>query len=235
MRKLAVLCLLAMATMALAKSTNSKIFKSVRAVHDVAVESNADSAFWRGAMPVNMSFDNWGKSVGPHRTEVRSRWTKDNLYFLFICPYTELNLKPNPSEKTETNKLWNWDVAEAFIGSDFHNIRRYKEFEMSPQGEWIDLDINLDSPHHEDGWMWNSGFQVSAHIDRQKKIWYGAMRVPFTAIDPQTPHTGSIFRLNMFRTEGAAPNTKSNVWQPTMKQTFHVPERFGQLQLVDSK
>ena len=43
----------------------------------------------------------------------------------------------------ETNELWNWDVAEVFIGSDFKNIRRYKEFEVSPQAEWVDLDINL--------------------------------------------------------------------------------------------
>ena len=56
-------------------------------------------------------------------------------------------------------------MAEVFIGSDFKNIRRYKEFEISPQGEWVDLDINLDAPRHEDGWVWNSGFQASARID----------------------------------------------------------------------
>ena len=48
----------------------------------------------------------------------------------------------------ETNELWNWDVAEVFIGSDFKNIRRYKEFEVSPQAEWVDLDVNLDAPRH---------------------------------------------------------------------------------------
>ena len=48
----------------------------------------------------------------------------------------------------ETNELWNWDVAEVFIGSDFKNIRRYREFEVSPQAEWVDLDLNLDAPRH---------------------------------------------------------------------------------------
>ena len=56
-------------------------------------------------------------------------------------------------------------MAEVFIGADFTDIRRYKEFEISPQGEWMDLDIDLNKPHHEDGWKWNSGFQVSARID----------------------------------------------------------------------
>jgi hypothetical protein len=55
---------------------------------------------------------------------VRSRWTKNNLYLLFVCKYEELHLKTEPATDRETNALWNWDVAEAFIGSDFANIRR---------------------------------------------------------------------------------------------------------------
>ena len=119
--------------------------------------------------------------VPGHRTEIRSRWSSGNLYFLFICPYEQLNLKPDPKTDTETNELWKWDVAEVFIGSDFQHIRRYKEFEISPQGEWIDLDIDLNSPRHEDGWVWNSGFQAAARIDRANKTWYAFMRIPYAA------------------------------------------------------
>ncbi len=233
MKNLAVLCMFLAAYTVFARSADSATFKSVRASHDVALETNPPSAFWRRAEPVFLDFDISGKPISTRHTEVRSRWTENNLYLLFICPYQELNLKPNPDTKTETNQLWNWDVAELFIGSDFQNIRRYKEFEISPQGEWIDLDINLDRPHHEDGWTWNSGFQVSARIDHQKKIWYGAMRIPFAAIDPHAARAGTIFRANLFRTEGAAPATRLNAWQPTMGPTFHVPERFGRLELID--
>src|SRR5205823_10532731 len=77
------------------------------------------------------------------RTEVRTRWTAQNLYFLFVCPYAQLNPRPNPKTSTETYGLWNWDVAEVFIGADFKDVKRYKEFEISPQGEWTDLDIDL--------------------------------------------------------------------------------------------
>jgi len=42
-----------------------------------------------------------------------------NLYFLFTCPYEELHLKPSPNIQKETNELWNWDVAEVFVGSYF--------------------------------------------------------------------------------------------------------------------
>ncbi|MGH9617801.1 MAG: carbohydrate-binding family 9-like protein, partial [Acidobacteriaceae bacterium] len=131
--------------------------------------------------------------------------------------------------------LWNWDVAEIFIGWNFQNIRRYKEFEVSPQGEWVDLDINLDNPHHEDGWKWNSGIQVKARIDRVHKIWYGAMRIPFRSIDPQAPHVGTVLRANLFRMQGPPGEQKSLTWQPTMSKTFHVPERFGRLVLASGR
>ena len=207
--------------------------KSVRAKADVSLNTNARSSFWRGAEPVHMDLDPHGNPVPGYQTEVRTRWTKHNLYLLFICPYEQLNLKPDPKTSSETNELWNWDVAEAFIGSDFSNIQRYKEFEISPQGEWIDLDIDLHKPHHEDGWIWNSGFQVSARIDRSAHIWYGAMKIPYSAIDTRPAAAGNTLRINLFRSQGPGPNRHEITWQPTMANTFHVPERFGVLLLTN--
>lgn len=55
-----------------------------------------------------------------------------------------------------------------FIGSDFHDIKPYKEFEVSPPNEWVDLDINLSAPRHEDGWQWTPDLSphrpVGAHL-----------------------------------------------------------------------
>ena len=113
------------------------------------------------------------------------------------------------------------------------NIRRYKEFEISPQGEWVDLDIDLDAPHHEDGWLWNSGFQAAARIDRTGKTWYGFMRIPYAAIDPRPAAAGNTLRINLFRCQGVDTNRKFINWQPTHHATFHVPEVFGALKLVN--
>ena len=165
--------------------------------------------------------------------QVRSRWTARNLYFLFTCPYVQLFLKPDPKTEIETNQLWKWDVAEVSIGSDFKNIRKYKEFEVSPQAEWVDLDIDLDAPHQEDGWTWNSGFQASARVDAANKAWYAFMRIPYIAIDSRTAARGNILRVNLFLSEGARPNHRSIVWQPTHRPSFHTPEMFGELKLVD--
>jgi hypothetical protein len=215
-----------------AAAADNHIVQSSRAAHDVTLQTNPASDLWRGARRVFAEYDSYGKPVPGYRTEIRSRWTKDNLYLLFICPYEELYLKPSPDTVHETNKLWNWDVAEAFIGSDFQNIKHYKEFELSPQGEWIDLDINLEKPHHENGWTWNSGFQVSARIDRGARVWYGAMRIPFTAIDSRPTAAGNTLRVNFFRSQGQPPHRKEVTWQPPMTDTFHTPERFGLLKLV---
>jgi hypothetical protein len=98
---------LAMARLASAAATMT----SLRAASDVAPDTNPNSEFWKGAPHVLAGLDAGGRPVGRRTTEVRSRWTPDNLYFLFICPYQELYLKPNPSTTVETNGLWNWDVG----------------------------------------------------------------------------------------------------------------------------
>src|ERR1051325_6325723 len=141
-----------------------KVIESTYSPQDEALQTDPHSVFWKSAGHVYAERDAFGKAVPGYRSEIRSRWTEKNLYLLFICPYEQLYLKPSPDPGRETNQLWNWDVAEAFIGSDFQNIKHYKEFELSPQPERVDLIIQLEKPHHEDGSTWNSGFQVSARV-----------------------------------------------------------------------
>ncbi|WP_084080714.1 carbohydrate-binding family 9-like protein [Edaphobacter aggregans] len=198
-------------------------------IKDCQPETDPTSAFWRSAPVTFLTRDAFGKPLPGLSTEVRSRWTLTHLYLLFTCPYDTLRLNPDPVTLTKTNKLWEWDVAEVFLGSDFNNIRRYKEFEVSPQGEWVDLDVDLDSPNHEEGWVWSSGFEVASRIDPSKCIWYGSMRIPFSAIDSRPASPGNMLRINFFRSDG--PGRSLVAWQPTMKPTFHVPEAFGTLLL----
>lgn len=200
---------------------------------DFTLTADPKDKAWKGARPVFAERSNLGETVPGHRTEIRSRWSGRNLYFLFICPYEELNLKPDPSVTTETNKLWDWDVAEVFIGADFQHIRQYKEFQVSPQGEWVDLDIDRDFPKPEGGWRWNSGFEVKARLDRAKKIWYGAMRIPLNRIDKRRPAPGLEMRVNFYHLQGPSANRKAVAWQPTHQRSNHVPEAFGILRLEE--
>jgi hypothetical protein len=235
MKRLFASCLLLLGGTLHATNADRGTFRSTYATEDIPLDTDPQSAFWQGASPVYAEADNWGHRMPAYRTQVSSRWTKNNLYLLFACPYEELYLNPSPHPAEETYGLWNWDVAELFIGSDFRNTRRYKEFEVSPQQEWVDLDVNLDLPDHTVGWTWNSGFQVAARIDPKARIWYGAMRIPFAALETRPPVAGRTFRANLFRSQGPPSRRKSIAWKAPMSDTFHVPDKFGLLELVGDK
>ena len=159
--------------------------RSVFSDRNCLPDTNPLSDFWLGVPVTLLTQNSQGEPLLGPPTEVRSRWSFTHLYLLFTCPYEFLCLKPDPDTSRETNKLWQWDVAEVFIRPDSDNIRRYKEFEVSPQGEWADLDVDLDSPNHEEGWVWTSGIEVASRIDDKSCIWYGSMRIPFVSIDPR--------------------------------------------------
>jgi hypothetical protein len=226
---LRVLILLACA--ALARADGPGVIVSQHAKTDAAPSADPASKFWKGVPGVFADHSAKGDPTPGHRTEIRSRWTGEFLYLLFVCPYETLYLTPNPARDRETNKLWEWDVAEVFIGTDFEHIRHYKEFQVSPQSEWVDLDIDRDNPKPEGGWTWNSGFEVKARIDADKKIWYGEMRIPMAAIDTRPPAVGNEMRANFYRIQGPPPDKKFIAWQPTHQSSHHVPEAFGRLKL----
>lgn len=216
-----------------AKPAATAVIRSVHAKQDVELSTDLASAFWKSVPAVSSNLNQFASVQPGGKTEFRSRWTDGYLYFLFVCPYQTLYLKPDPKTGEDTVGLWDWDVAEVFLGSDFENIRRYKEFEVSPQSEWVDLDIDLDSKRKDDSWRWNSGFQVSARIDADAHVWYGAMKIPYHAVDARTPKPGLTLRANLYRIEGPEPNRKYICWQPTHSPTFHMPVAFGTLELVE--
>ncbi len=209
----------------------AKTIKSFYAAADFVLTADPQSKEWKSVKGVIAARGPMGDVTPGHRTEVRSRWTQQNLYFLFICPYEELHLKPNATTTVETNKLWDWDVPEVFIGTDFKDIKRYTEFQVSPQGEWVDLfiDRNPDPANHD--WQWNSGFAVKARLDVKAKVWYGEMRIPIAKIDTRAPQAGLEMRVNFYRLQGPPSQRRRIAWQPTHKPSYHTPEAFGLLRL----
>lgn len=214
-----------------AMTSDARVLESAFASQDLGLDPDPAREEWRDAPRVLVTQEMSGRPIDGPPTEIRSRWTKAHLYLLYICPYDELNVKTEPTTDAETPKLWNWDVAEAFIGSDFDRIVRYKEFQVSPLGEWIDLDIDRADPTRQQGMQWDSGFSVAARIDARAKVWYGVMRIPFQAIDTRSPEAGRELRLGLYRISGREPARTYHAWQPTYQKTFHVPDAFGTLRL----
>lgn len=198
-------------------------------------ELNLDPAnkMWKKSAVQSMSKDCSRKIDYPHiKSSIHAFWTDKDLYLLFQCPYTELNLFLPADNSKKRVGLWDRDVVEMFLGDDFSNIRHYREFEIAPTGDWIDLAIDLD--HEDYDRNWKSGWETKARIDKDKKIWYAAAKIPLSAVSSKPVEDGTKWRMNLYRIDGlgADPQRHFLCWQPTCVQhrdPNHVPEHFGTL------
>lgn len=202
-----------------------------RALKDAKPDPNPAAAFWKKAAIGRVERSPKGEKTPLGTTELRTLWTPEYLYVLFSGPYQNMHLKPNPVTDRDTVPLWDWDVVEVFIGSDFKNIERYREYEVSPQNEWVDLAIRKDEKSYD--WKWNSGFESKVNIDSKKKLWHCAMRIPWKSVDDVPAAAGREYRANFYRIEGAPPNRIFVTWSPTGNPSFHTPSAFGLLKLGD--
>ena len=171
------------------------------------------------------------------KTEVRGFWTDSDLYLLFICPYYELNLWLPSDDSKDRLKLWDRDVVEAFLGDNWTNIKVYREFEIAPTGDWVDLAIDLDRKDDYDAAAWNSGWERHGRIDEKNHVWYAAARVPLRSVSERKVAAGTKWRVNLYRIDGlgADPQRRFLCWQPTCvvnRDPNHVPEHFGTLTFV---
>ena len=194
---------------------------------------NPKAAIWKKAASQSFAKDCSRQISYPHsKTEVRGFWTDTDLYLLFRCPYRELNLFLPPDNTKKRRGLWDRDVVEMFLGDDWTNIRHYREFEIAPTGDWIDLAIDLDHKGGEEDWR--SGWKTTARIDKETKIWWAAAKIPLSAVSGKPVSDGTKWRMNLYRIDGlgADPQRHFLCWQPTCVQNRdpnHVPEHFGAL------
>jgi cellulose/xylan binding protein with CBM9 domain len=172
------------------------------------------------------------------KTEVKGLWTDTSLYFLFICPYRALNLfLPSQNDKPR-DKLWEKDVVEMFLGDDWQNIRHYREFEIAPTGDWIDLAIDLDKESYDQSWR--SHWHTQARIDQKAHVWYAAAKIPLKSVSLEAVKPGTRWRMNLYRIDGEGPDSDRRFlcWQPTCvvnRDPNHVPEAFGTLNFIREK
>ncbi len=182
------------------------------------------AAAWENAQPVAFCADWRGQSPDPLReTQARMLWSQEFLYFHFRCRYREICVYPGGNSRRD--RLWEKDVAEVFIRPPENELRHYLEFEISPNGDWLDLDI---APGKK--LILYCDFKSRVLVDSETRIWTAEMAIPLGCLtskfDPK-----DIWRLNLFRIEGREPDRFYSAWQPTHTQqpNFHIPEVFGEL------
>ena len=202
---------------------------------DVAPNGDLSKSYWQKADFVEFDQDAWGKSRYPElSTDVECLWTNAYIYFGFRGRYDSLNIYDGEDPLPERWQLWNRDVVEVFLNPQPDRMLHYYEFEVAPNNQWVDLEIDK-SKDTFNGASWNSGFEHATHIDAKNHIWTTEMRILLSSMNVSAIHAGAKWRANFFRAAGQGDDRRKFLaWSiiPGGK-TFHAPTRFGVLELVN--
>lgn len=203
---------------------------------DYVPDGDLTKPSWKHAKWVEFDSDASGKSRHPEvTTRVASLWTETHIYFAFSGRYDSLNIYEGEDPKKERWQLWDRDVVEVFLNPQPERLNHYFEFEVAPNNQWIDLEIDKTKDPFNDA-SWNSGFEHATRVDAEHHVWSTEMRIPLAAMNVQDPRPGTQWRVNFFRAagKGGDEHRKFLAWSSIPEgKTFHVPTRFGILKLVN--
>jgi hypothetical protein len=197
--------------------------------HAIKLDATHPSPQWQQATPATFCADWQGRNADPGRqTTVWVLWSPDTLYLRFACRYRQISVFADSDANGRRDELWNRDVAEVFLQPDPSRPGYYREFEVSPNGMWIDLDIFPGGRRDL-----QSGLQRSVFLDSKTQTWFAELAIPMRSLtahfDPR-----AIWRANFYRVEGPQEPRRYLAWQPTNtdRPNFHVPSAFGSLRFA---
>ena len=186
---------------------------------------------WDKAPPIRFHSDWQGKNADAQReTEVRLLWTPKVLYVKFLARYRVLTVFSDAEANGRRDQLWDRDVAEVFLQPKGSRPREYKEFEVSPNGYWIDLEIDEGKKRDL-----QSGLKRRVQIFEESKVWVAELALPLKNLCRKFDPAES-WRVNFYRVEGPKEPRFYSAWRPTgaPAPNFHVPEAFGNLIFANS-
>jgi len=212
--------------------SKERIAVAVRMPELPAADGFPSSSSWEVAAPLRFNADWQGKNADPEReTEVRLLWTPEALFVRFHAKYRAITIFSDAEPNGRRDQLWDRDVAEVFLQPDPAHLRSYKEFEVSPNGFWIDLDIAPGEKHDL-----KSGLRRRVTLNEARKTWVAELALPMKCLverfDP-----AAAWKANFYRVEGVAEPRFYSAWQPTRTPApnFHVPEAFAELVFAPSR
>lgn len=217
--------------------TSNVRVSSKRSYEDFAPDGNLNKKVWQEAERVRFDQDWSGKRhFLEAETQVASFWTPQYVYFAFWCKYTTLNVYEGEDPARERWELWNRDVVEVFLNPEPERVKHYYEFEVAPNNQWIDLEIDLDkTPFNDAGW--DSHFEHATHIDAENHVWTCEMRIPLRSMGMNLGDVTerSEWRVNFYRADGPGDDSERRFlcWSAVVdKPNFHAPTRFGIIRFV---
>ncbi len=194
---------------------------------DFKVDGDIGKTAWVSNKWIKFDQHAYSDAKYPHAaTRVAALWTPRSIYFGFECKYSKINVYTGEDTAHERWELWNRDVVEVFINPRPDSPSHYYEFEVAPNNQWIDLEIDkTKNPFYDPAW--NSGFEHATHIDDQ--YWSCEMRIPIASMGVQEISVGEEWRLNFFRADGPGePERCLMAWSMIPGgSSFHTPSCFG--------
>jgi len=206
--------------------------------HDSVPDADLEKHMWSAPEPVWFDQAAFSDAHYPDfKTRVASCWSAQFVYLAFWCPYQTLTVYEGEDPTVERDRLWERDVVEAFIAPDPQKPSHYYEFEIAPNDQWMDIDIDLirkpfNNPH------WSSEFEHATKIDAVKHVWTAEMRIPIHSMSAEAIQSGKDWRINFYRCDGPGDDTVRRMMSwgrlPVRKSggTFHQPASFGILRFV---
>ncbi len=197
--------------------------------HDFEPDGDRQRWVWSHARGVQFDRNSVNGARRPGLTTyVKAAWSDKYLYFAFICSYKKLTVY-DPPQSEERWALWEKDVVEVFVGADHENIDAYKEFEVAPNNDWIDLDIDRRTKKVDAAW--DSGWKHATKLFPEKHYWSCEMKIPLAAIDGRGDvKSGTRWRINLYRCDDSVSPRAYLAWNPPRCRSFHSPQAFGILE-----
>ncbi len=192
-----------------------------------------DHINWKKAEKVKVT-KYWSGEDAPNGRHFSAKllWSDSAVYVRFEANQNEaLIISETPNLATKTKGLWDRDVCEIFFAPKREDFRKYFEFEIAPNGEWIDLGIYQKPDERITDWDYSSGMKSAARIAKDKILM--AIKIEWKAFN-KMPKTGDVWRGNIFRCVGEGKTRGYLAWSPTLTNSpnFHVPEKFGEFEFV---
>jgi alpha-galactosidase len=228
-----VLCLMASNTVASQNKMSKSDSLTIKHISkDFSIERLDDTAWKSASQSVITKY--WSGNEAPTGRHFTAKllWSDTALYIRFDASQSEALVVSEKADLTKKIRgLWDRDVCEIFIAPDASQRNKYFEFEIAPNGEWIDLGIEVAPQERKTDWDYKSGMTSAAKIKKDKVVM--AIKIPFASLG-KIPRVGDVWLGNLFRCVGKDPTRGYLAWQPTEteKPNFHVPEKFGEFRFV---
>ncbi|MFM9904666.1 MAG: carbohydrate-binding family 9-like protein [Pyrinomonadaceae bacterium] len=213
--------------------SNSRRLTVAHITDDLTI-SELRASIWEKARDILIS-KYWSGAGAPATRHFKARllWSDTALYVRFEAAQSEpLVVSEKADVKMKIRGLWDRDVCEIFIAPDKKKRNKYFEFEIAPNGEWIDLGIEVTPDERVTDWDYKSGMTSFAKIEEGKVVM--AIKIPWEAFGVARPKIGDVWLGNLFRCVGKGKTRGYLAWSPTEtpKPNFHVPEKFGEFEFV---